>query len=168
MNNAETQDPHAIASRLAEMTLLDALAMAQGFETTAAGFYRELARRVGAGAGSIAHQLADEEEQHGRLLGALTAKRDLAVVLSQRIAAPASTPTFEAFTIPPLLPDEPDEDELLAYAKSREEVAREHYGYLAELAPNGSLRDLFLFLEREEQRHADQLDQRWSELFSVL
>ena len=168
MNNAETQDPHAIASRLAEMTLLDALAMAQGFETTAAGFYRELARRVGAEAGSMAHELADEEEQHGLMLGALTAEPELAAVLSQRIAAPASTPVFEAFTIPPRLPDDPDEDQLLAYAKSREEIAREHYGYLAELTPKGPLRDLFLFLEREEQRHADHLDQRWSELFSVL
>ncbi|HYN76645.1 MAG TPA: hypothetical protein VES73_02490 [Lamprocystis sp. (in: g-proteobacteria)] len=167
MTNAETQNPQKIASRLAEMTLQEALAMAQDFEATAARFYRELAHRVGADAGSVAHELAAEEEQHGLMLHRLAADPALTALLSQRITAPVSTPVFQSFVLPPVLPDAPDEDELLAYAKSREESAREHYGYLAELASTGPLQDLLLFLGREEQRHVDQLDQRWSELFSV-
>jgi len=168
MSHAETHNPQAITSQLDRMTLAEAITMAQEFEAAAADFYRELARRLNTEASTLAHELANEEEQHGLMLRALAAQPGLAQHLRQRIAAPASTPAFCTFITPLDLPAEPQEDELLAYAKSREEIAREHYGYLAELAAPGPLRDLFAFFAHEEQRHADHLDQRWSELFAVF
>lgn len=168
MNIFETYDTQTIVTELAAMTLAEALAMAQEFEATAASFYRDLARRVPVEVSSLADELADEEVLHGSMIRELAADPELAEHLHQQILAPVSTPTFETFITPLVLPDEPIEEDLLDYAESREEIAREHYGYLAELAPPGPLRDLFQYLQQEEQKHADHLKHRWSDLFSVF
>lgn len=168
MSDGEIHGAPAIAGRLAEMTLEDALAMAQAFEASAALFFRALAERLAPDVRALALELAEEEERHGALLRRLAAEPDLQSHLRQSVRSPASTPTFQSFLTPVALADRPDEDALLDYARAREEIAREHYGYLAELAAPGPLQDLLRYLEREEQRHADDLSRRWGELFSVL
>lgn len=168
MHKSETHSTEAIAARLADMTLADALAMAQEFETTAAAFYRDLARRIPPEVGPLAHELAEEEEEHRQTIARMAADPDLQGQMSYRIAAPRSTPEFRSYVTPLVLPEHPIDDDLLAYARAREEIAREHYGYLADLAPAGPLKELFVFLEAEEQKHANHLIHRWGELFSVL
>ncbi len=168
MSIFDNKNAQSIASELATMTLAEALAMAQKFEAAAASFYRDLAGRVPDATSPLVHDLADEEERHGHLIQALAADPELALHLHQRIEAPASTDAFQSFVNLLSLPEKPYEDDILAYAQAREEIAREHYGYLAELAAPGPVQDLFLFLKLEEQRHADHLSERWGELFSIV
>ena len=168
MSASEIHNTRSIRSRLDAMTLAEALGMAQEFEVTAALFFRGLAERLPPETQGLALELAEEEERHLLLLRQLAADPTLVEQLRRTIAPPASTPIFESFATPLVLAEEPQEDQLLDYAKAREEIAREHYGYLAELAPPGPLQDLLRYLEREEQKHADHLSHRWGELFSVL
>jgi rubrerythrin len=168
MSRSEIPSAAAIEAGLADMTLSEALAMARSFEETAGEFYRGLAERVSTEVRALALELAAEEDGHRRLLDELAADPQLAESLRSRIAVPSTTPTFESFVTLSGLGEMPSEDELLDYAQAREAIAREHYSYLAELAPPGPLGDLFAFLAVEEQKHRDWLDERWANLFSVL
>ena len=65
-------------------------------------------------------------------------------------------------------PVRPTEEDVLFCAESRERIACEHYGYLAQLTPPGRLQDLFAFLRNEENRHEDEIRARWSAMFSIF
>ena len=150
------------------MTLAEALQAAMAFEDTAHRFYRVLAEQVHPEMRPLVLELASEEQHHHRLLAELAADPALEDHLGSLIETPPSDTGFADYIPLPDLPAEPVEDDILAYAEAREQIAREHYGYLAELAPHGPLRDLFRFLYQEEQRHADNVARRWTTLFSIL
>ena len=46
-----------------------------------------------------------------------------------------------------------DDQAVLQYALMREHVAMEQYQSLAETAPDGPIKDLFIFLANEETKH---------------
>jgi rubrerythrin len=150
------------------MSLAEVLEAAMAFEMSAYRFYSELRERLRPEARTLADELAEEELDHYRLLASIAKKPDLANYLRRRISRPQTEGTFEKYISLPELPGDAIEDDLLAYAEAREQIAREHYGYLAETAPAGPLRDLFIFLRNEEQTHVERLTSRWSKLFSVL
>jgi rubrerythrin len=147
------------------ITLAQARATAMAFEIAAFRFYSDLAPRLRPEVRSLAKDLAAEELEHYRLLNDLSEDEQLADHRAGGDRRPAAE-----FTTCTRLRSSRDalEDDLLAYAEARERIAREHYGYLAELAPAGPLRDLFAFLRREEERHAGMLSTRWAILFSIL
>jgi len=150
------------------ITLAQALATAMAFELTAFRFYSDLAPRLRPEVRSLAEDLAAEELAHYCLLNDLSEDEQLADHLRAGVESPATAAEFTTCTPLPELPGDALEDDLLGYAEAREHIAREHYGYLAELAPAGPLRDLFTFLRREEEKHADKLATRWAILFSIL
>jgi rubrerythrin len=113
-------------------------------------------------------ELAAEEQDHHRILAEMASDPDLEEHLRARIVRPPTATRFQACIHLPALPEQPIEDDVLSYAEACEELAREHYGHLAEATPKGPLRDLFVFLHREEQRHAERMSARWSTMFSIL
>ena len=52
----------------------------------------------------------------------------------------------------------------MQYALSREDAAARQYGELAQSTPEGPVRDLFLFLAKEEVQHKAELEKRYYEL----
>lgn len=72
-----------------------------------------------------------------RLLNDLSEDEQLADHLRGGMESPATAAEFTTCTRLPELPGDALEDDLLGYAEAREHIAREHYGYLAELAPAG-------------------------------
>lgn len=152
----------------AMMSLSEALETAMSFELRAYQFYLELAARVESEVRPLVLELAAEEQDHHRILAEIAADPHLEEHLRARIATPPTAGRFQACVHLPALPEQPIEDDVLSYAEACEELAREHYGYLAEATPKGPLRDLFLFLHQEEQRHAERVSTRWSTLFSIL
>lgn len=156
------------AELTATMTLAEALEVAKGFEMAAYQFYLELAGRVDADTRLLVLELASEEQDHHRLLAEMAVDPHLGDHLGVTIATPPTHPGFDACARLPALSEHPFEDDVLGYAEAREQIAREHYGYLAEVAPIGPLQDLFRFLYTEEQRHLDRVSTRWSRMFSII
>ena len=116
------------------------------FEQAAFRFYSDLAEKVNAGVRPLVLDLAAEEKGHIDLLRRVSCATEIGRELTQRVATPPSTEKFGAYVRLHDLPDRPTEDDVLDYAESRERIAYEHYGYLAQLTPPGRLQDLFAFL----------------------
>lgn len=153
---------------LATITLAEALAGAIAFEASAHRFYRDLATRVCPQNRALVEELAAEELSHLKLLEQMVDDPDLAGHLHAWMEPPATLGDFGAYVTLPLEQDDLSVDEILSSAEAREQIAREHYGYLAELAPEGPVQDLFRFLRDEEDRHVQRIGARWSALFSIL
>jgi len=153
---------------LETITLAEALAGAIAFEERAHRFYRDLATHVCPQNRELVEELAAEELTHVRLLQEMAEDPDLAEHLHAWMEPPETLVDFAAYVTLPVDRDDLSTDELLASAEAREEIAREHYGYLAELTPEGPIRDLFRFLREEEDKHAERLGARWSALFSIF
>lgn len=153
---------------LASVTLAEALAGAIAFEASAHRFYCDLATRVCPQNRELVKELAAEELSHLKLLEEMAEDPDLAEHLQAWLEPPATLSDFGAYVTLPLDQDDLSVDELLSSAEAREQIAREHYGYLAELTPEGPVRDLFRFLREEEDRHVQRIGARWSTLFSII
>jgi rubrerythrin len=151
-----------------EMTLEQALETAKAFETAAHQFYRQLSRKVRAEIRPLICDLADEEKRHYDLLCDLTRSERINGHLRQRIESPPTAEVFGSYVQIPALPDDPIEEDILAYAASRERIAYEHYGHLAEQTPPGPLKSLFAFLREEEAGHVQSIESREMLLFSVF
>ncbi len=150
------------------MTLGEAIELAMGFERSAYDFYTRLSAKAPPEAKYLVFELAAEEKKHYELLERLSQDEDVAQYLSYRTKRPSTAEAFGNYVDLIPEPDELLEDSLLEYAKSRERIAYEHYAYLAEVTPAGSLKELFEFLRDEEARHERDLDARWSKIFSVF
>ena len=164
-SRGETGAAHIL---IPEMTLRDALVTAMEFERAARRFYTELADRVEPHARELVLELAAEEEHHYNLLKELSLRQDIESELESTATDVPTAENFEAYISLPNLTDGSTEDEILEYAESREQIAHEHYGYLAETTGTGPLRELFAFLRDEERKHATMVQSRWSTLFSIL
>jgi len=138
------------------------------FERAAYDFYTRLIGKAPAEVKYLVRELADEEKTHYELLERVSQDESFGQYLTFRAERPSTHESFSNYVELIPLPEELFEDSLLEYAKSRERVAYEHYAYLAEITPGGSLKALFEFLRDEEMRHARDLDARWSKMFSIF
>jgi rubrerythrin len=153
---------------LSSTTIDQALETAMAFEHSAHRLYISLAATLRAELRPLLEELAAEELEHYRLLSELARDEQCAALVSSKITAPTSTDRFATYVNLPRLPTDPLDDDILEYARDRERVAFEHYAHLAELAPDGPVRDLFRFLRDEERKHEQQLETRWATTFSVF
>lgn len=153
---------------LSDMTVAEVIETAMQFELNAFRLYRGLANGVRPELRPLVEELAAEELEHHRLLSTLAEDPELAAPLTERIRKPATADQFGAFVNLPHLPPDPLDDDLLAYAQDRERIACEHYGHLAEVAPQGAVRALFRFLSAEERKHEEKLTTRWATMFSIF
>jgi rubrerythrin len=162
------QQSEAIQGRISPyMSVHDALRTAIAFEQSAQAFYRELADQVHPEARPLLLDLADEERKHAKLLEDISTAERLSYTLSQQHKIPPTQPRLDEFIHLRKLSAGASEDEILDYVESRERIAFEHYGYLAELTPPGPLQQLFAFLREEERRHESEIQSRWSATFNV-
>lgn len=151
-----------------DMTIAEALETAMEFELASLRFYRSLAPKVREEVRPLVRELAEEERRHYRLLVELARDAAFAEHLRTSIERPSTSDELASFISLPALPNDPIDDDILEYAEAREQIAREHYGYLAEITPSGPLRDLFALLRDEESKHASGIGARWSKMFSIL
>ena len=151
-----------------DMTVEEVVKVAIKFEQTAYLFYTGLVEKVRPEVRPLVRDLAAEEKRHCELLDQLARSDDLGRQLQHRIKRPPTAEALESYVDIPLFPDEPLEDSLLEYAESRERIAYEHYGYLAEITPSGSVKELFEFLRDEEDGHLRALQTREAMMFSIF
>jgi len=151
-----------------QTTLEDALRIAAEFEQAAFRFYRNLAEKVNAGVRPLVLDLAADEKGHIDLLRRISRGSGVERQLGRRVVPPPSTEKFDAYVSLTTSPFAPQKKDVLFCAESRERIACEHYGYLAQLTPPGRLQDLFAFLRNEENRHEDEIRARWSAMFSIF
>lgn len=148
------------------LSLARPLETAIAIESGAHRFYAELASRVRPEVKPLVESLANEELRHRDLLQALAGDPDLVEQLRAHVDLPAPVEAGAYISLPELGLSV-GEDDILDYAGARERVARDYYAYVAEQTPPSPLRDLFRFLRDEEERHAEQIGARWSEVFSI-
>ena len=91
-------------------------------------------------------------------------RSDIAEQVKQSVETPASDRRFSDCIHLPELGDKPDDQAVLQYALGREHAAMEQYRSLAESAPAGPIRDLFLYLADEETQHKNELEKRYYEV----
>ncbi len=145
-------------------SLEEILETAMSFEETAGAFYAALKDKVGKPLRELVGELALEEAEHYRLFKALRDNPDIAGQLSGGVQVPAEDHNFSKYILLPDLGSDPDDQAILQYALSREDAAARQYGDLAQTTPEGPVRDLFLFLAKEELEHKAELEKRYYEL----
>ena len=106
----------------------------------------------------IVEDLARAELQHIIKLRELARSEDLAGHLKDAIKRPEADRRFSDAIQAPELGDSPDDQEVLRYALSREQVAIEEYSELAANTPPGPLHEVFTFLANEESKHKSDLE----------
>ncbi len=145
-------------------TLREILDTAIGFERTARDFYTDLAPRVSKRIRYLAEELATEEQRHFDLFNELAQRADLTAQIEEEIARPTTDSKFSDCLHIPKLGEEPDDQEVLQFAMGREHTAMQHYGELAESAPEGPIRELFRYLANEETKHKIELEKLYYEI----
>lgn len=145
-------------------TLGEVLDVAIEFERTARDFYADLAPKVGKNIRYLVEELAGEEQRHFDLFSGLKGREDIEQVLKAEIERPASDRKFSDCIHLPDLGDKPDDQAVLQYAMMREHAAMEQYRALAWQAPEGPLRDLFVYLANEETKHKNELEAVYYEI----
>lgn len=145
-------------------TMREILDVAIGFERVARDFYTALIPRVSKRIRFLAEELAIEEQRHVDLFSELAARPDLGDQIATEIARPTTDSKFSDCLHLPELGEQPDDQAVLQYAMGREHTAMLHYGELAQTAPTGPIRDLFVFLASEETKHKIELEKLYYEL----
>lgn len=145
-------------------SIREILDTAMGFEKTARDFYAGLQGRVGKPIRELVSELAQEEQRHYELFERLRDDANIASELTMLIATPVSDHKFSDYVQTPQLGEHPDDQAVLQYALAREHAAAEHYGALAQTAPQGPIGDLFRFLADEELRHKGELEKLYYEI----
>jgi rubrerythrin len=145
-------------------TVGEILETAMAFEKAAETFYAGLVDKVSKPMRDLVRELAEEETRHYQLFDELRKKPDVEAHIRDCIERPAVDHRFSDFVHLPELGEHPDDQALLQYALARESVAAEEYGALAESAPEGPIRDLFVFLAKEELQHKAELEKKYYEI----
>jgi rubrerythrin len=161
--SSDTQHPEGTGrGRLLRSTTIgEVLETAMSFERTARDFYAALKDRVSKPLRELVVELAEEEGRHYQLFQELAARPDVAAQVANRIAVPESDHRFSDYVHRPDLGEAPDDQAILQYAMGREHAAMEQYGALADEVPAGPIRDLLLYLSREELEHKKELEKRY-------
>lgn len=148
-------------------TLKEVLAIATSFEQSARNCYRDLAPTVSKNfrwlAIELAEALAEEEQRHYDLFASLAQREDVQRSIATEIKRPDTDGSFAGAVMNPVLGDQPDDQSVLQYAMSREDLAMRHYRELATTTPPGPLQELFAFLANEEAQHKADLEKLYYE-----
>ncbi len=145
-------------------SLTEILEVAISFEQAAARFYRDLLGEVSKPLRWVVKCLAQEEEEHEQKLRDLRRNPELQQMLQSRIQVPSTDPKFSDAVQTPELEQLVDDQAVLQYALSREQLAMEQYRGLAESTPAGEIQDLFQWLADEEIEHKKELEKRYYQL----
>lgn len=159
-----TEGRHGIERLQGKTTLREILDVATSFEASARDFYTALIPRVSKRIRFLVEDLAAEEQRHYDMFGALAQRTDIADQVTQEIRRTATDSKFSDCIHLPDLGDAPDDQAVLQYAMGREHAAMTHYGELAETAPAGPIRDLFVYLASEETKHKLELEKLYYEI----
>ena len=144
--------------------VLEVIDIAIQFEVAAASFYRQLIQQVGKPLRWLVKALAEEEEMHAERLKAMRFHPDLQQELKQNLQQIKVDPRFSDAIQTPDLDEFKDDQSVLQYALSREQLALEQYRLLAEETAPGTIQDLFQWLANEEVEHKGELEKRYYEL----
>lgn len=142
-------------------TVGEILKTAMAFEKAAETFYAGLVDKVSKPMRELVLELAEEETRHFQLFEELRKRPDVESHIRDKITRPTADHKFSDFVHLPELGENPDDQALLQYALARETAAAEEYSELASTAPEGPIRDLFLFLANEELEHKAELEKRY-------
>ena len=164
MSEPTEGQPSAYARIQSKTTLAEILETASEFERTARDFYRDLAPKVSKNIRWLVDELAQEEQRHYDLFMNLAKTPGLEDQLKEKIKTPPSNTRFSDHIHIPDLGEHPDDQSILQYAMGREKTAMEQYQSLAESAPEGPIRDLFVFLAKEEAEHKRELEKLYYEV----
>lgn len=145
-------------------TLKEILQQATEFERTARDFYAELAPKVSKKIRYLVEELVIEEQHHYDLFTELANNPEVEAQIKQKIKTPPSNKRFSDCIQLPDLGEQPDDQTILQYALGREQAAMDQYSSLAETAPEGPLKDVFIFLAQEETEHKNELEKIYYEV----
>lgn len=144
---------------LSKMTTVEeVLETVAEFDREAHGFYVDLVPKVSKNIRYIVEDLARSELEHIIRLRELARSEELAGHLKDAILRPEADRKFSDAIQAPELGNNPDDQAVLAYALSREQVAIEEYSELAANTPPGPLHEVFTFLANEESKHKSDLE----------
>jgi len=153
------------AEKLANMqSLEDILHTASSFEQTARDFYQSMIPRVSKRIRWLVEELAEEEQRHYDLLQSLINREDLKQQVKSKIQTPESDGRFTDGLHMPVMPEKPDDQEIMLYALGREQAAMEQYRALAKNTESGDIYELFAFLANEETQHKAELEKLYYEI----
>jgi rubrerythrin len=142
-------------------SVLEVIDVAIQFEEAAAAFYQQLIPRVSKPLRWLVSTLAEEEEEHAARLREMHKRPDLQQLLERHLQQLRIDPRFSDALQTPDLEAVRDEQALLEYALSREQLALEQYRQLAQESLPGPLRELFQWLANEEIDHKGELEKRY-------
>ncbi len=145
-------------------TVREIFETATQFEHVAHSFYAGLVGKVSKNIRYLVEELAEEELEHVRIFTELAENPDVARVLHAEIDRPVADTQFSDCVMTPDLGADPDDQEVLQYAIHREDSAMKQYTELAETAPEGPLKEAFIFLAREETQHKLELEKIYDEI----
>jgi rubrerythrin len=158
-----TEGTHGVDRLRGKTSLKEILDVATHFEESARDFYVTLIPRVSKRIRYLVEELAAEEQSHYDLFSALAKRTDIAAQVKEEIQRTAADSKFSDCLHLPDLGENPDDQAVLQYAMGREHAAMSHYGELADTAPAGPIRDLFVYLASEETRHKLELEKLYYE-----
>jgi rubrerythrin len=155
---------HGLERIRSKKTLSEILEVATSFERSAREFYLALAPKVSKRIRYLVEALAQEEQGHFELFGALARRDDIAEQIKAEVETPPSDSRFSDCIHLPDLGEDPDDQAVLQYAMGREHAAMEQYRSLADSVAPGPIRELFQFLAAEETRHKLELEKTYYEV----
>jgi rubrerythrin len=158
-----TEGVHGVERLRGKTSLKEILEVATHFEESARDFYAALVPKVSKRIRYLVEELAAEEQSHYDLFSALAQRADIADQVQQEIQRTAADSKFSDCIHLPDLGDNPDDQAVLQYAMGREHAAMSHYGELADTAPAGPIKDLFVYLASEETKHKLELEKLYYE-----
>lgn len=162
--NAPLEGHSASYQRIRSVTTLkEVLEVATSFEQSARNFYRDLAPKVSKNFRWLAEELAQEEQRHYDLFASLAERDDVQQMIATEIKRPDTDGSFADAVMTPDLGDQPDDQSVLQYAMTREDLAMNHYRELAATTPPGPMQELFDFLANEEAQHKAELEKLYYE-----
>lgn len=145
-------------------TVREIFEVATEFERVAHRFYSELIPKVSKNIRWLVEELAEEEMEHVRIFTELAENPAVSEALSVEIQRPVADTKFSDCVHTPSLGENPDDQAVLQYALMRESAAMEQYAELAETAPEGPLKEAFIFLAQEETEHKAELEKIYYEV----
>lgn len=158
-----TEGTHGIDRLRGKTSLKEILEVATHFEESARNFYTALIPKVSKRIRYLVEELAAEEQDHYDLFSALAQRADIAGQVKEEIQRTAADSKFSDCLHLPDLGDNPGDQSVLQYAMGREHAAMSHYGELANTAPAGPIKDLFVYLASEETKHKLELEKLYYE-----
>lgn len=158
-----TEGLHGVERLRGKTSLKEILEVATHFEASARDFYKGLIPKVSKRIRYLVEELAEEEQAHYDLFGALAQRADIAAQVKEEIQRTAADSKFSDCLHLPDLGENPDDQAVLQYAMGREHAAMSHYGELAQSAPAGPIKDLFVYLASEETKHKLELEKLYYE-----